>query len=114
LRARHPGKKPTYDARFREEVRTALEEEGENIPTKKWWPERACAMRAAQCVFKARACGAQARQDPRPKKVFLQQTPSSTRLSQRRARYPVHRFRLRKGRAPNTRKMVVLPKHIIA
>ncbi|WP_125477801.1 hypothetical protein [Caballeronia terrestris] len=30
------------------------------------------------------------------------------------ARYPVHRFRLRKGRAPNTRKMVVLPKHIIA
>jgi hypothetical protein len=30
------------------------------------------------------------------------------------ARYPVHRFRLHKGRAPNTRKMVVLPKHIIA
>ncbi|SAL84789.1 hypothetical protein AWB67_06770 [Caballeronia terrestris] len=42
------GRKPAYDARFREEVRTALEEEGENIPTKKRWPERACAMRAAQ------------------------------------------------------------------
>jgi hypothetical protein len=41
------GKKPAYDARFREEVRTALEE-GENIPTTKRWPERACAMRAAQ------------------------------------------------------------------
>jgi hypothetical protein len=65
-------------------------------------------------LFKARACGAQARQDPQLKKVFLQQTPSSTRLSRRRACYPVHRFCLRKGRAPNARKMVVLPKHIIA